>query len=366
MGILDFESFNLAARRKFNQQKILCDCIKEELEDNGIYEDKDDGTYGDIHVGVDNTWKDMKSLRTYLENNAPYKSKEKYHGILDILLSHKVIQSIGFDIVKTIDAAIAKMLSPANRKGLRRQPDTLPVTVRSKRVLAALAEPTPPSLPVSDSPTHLSLPPPLKRMRRNAAVKPVQNEGKPMKPNKITRRKLPSPQRQTSTSTSHQYKPKFKQLDMSPSTELDQQEESEEARKFTFDHKQVFDDPDDTAAHTQLWELLETSPERTSPKHYVHDGKVHYFTVEEQQLRRATSTASLHSPHASGPGEAAVEATGSPVALRLLRPVECHMLPFPDCEDLRGAARAPPFPILDTAAAAAAARGHTHFGMSGF
>lgn len=119
IGILDFESFNLAARRKFNQQQILADCLRAALEEQGIVE-ASDGSFGTISVTLDSSWQDMKSLRNFLERNAPYKSKEKYLGILDILLSHKVIRAHAFDIERSINAAIAKALSPSNRRAGRK------------------------------------------------------------------------------------------------------------------------------------------------------------------------------------------------------------------------------------------------------
>ena len=131
VGILDFQSFNLAARRKFNQQQILCDCINSEIGE--VYSDSFSSEIP-VHAVLDQHWLDVGSLRQFLEQNAPYKSKEKYLGILDILLSHKAIEALNFDMERCINVAITKILSNTNRKVGRRP---VPRSFSTPRLVAA-------------------------------------------------------------------------------------------------------------------------------------------------------------------------------------------------------------------------------------
>jgi hypothetical protein len=121
VGILDSTDFNLAARRKFNQQQILCECINaevfEQYPDN--YPPQQEAV---IIVRVDAMWSDLSLLAEYLEANAPYKSKDKYKSILGILSNHTVLENLDYDMDRAINMAVAKITSSANPRGGRKVP----------------------------------------------------------------------------------------------------------------------------------------------------------------------------------------------------------------------------------------------------
>jgi hypothetical protein len=121
VGILDSTDFNLAARRKFNQQQILCECINAEVfaqyPDN--YPPQQEAV---IIVRVDAMWSDLSLLAEYLEANAPYKSKDKYKSILGILSNHTVLDNLDYDMDRAINMAVAKITSSANPRGGRKIP----------------------------------------------------------------------------------------------------------------------------------------------------------------------------------------------------------------------------------------------------
>lgn len=301
IGILDFESFNLAARRKFNQQQILCECIKEELEYNGVRDVINNCEAVEGVFGAD--WADMKSLRKFLEQNSPYKSKEKYLGILDILLSHKAILATGTDITKSINFAMRKILAPGNRKSGRRQP--VPV-VKSKRVLSQqLVLPNPPPPP---PPTPTTSAAALGRKRARAqSVKYEDKESDDEVPvvKKVKRKphvrrvpvKLELPHKTyilpknssnppghrlpKSTALTVYHKSDQGHFHRSQHEEVDEEEQGSEdeyevdghrGRTFSFDGEAVFidhEDGEEIDPNAQPWELLDPMPSRdTSPTNF--------------------------------------------------------------------------------------------------
>ncbi len=294
IGILDFESFNLAARRKFNQQQVLCECIKEELEYNGI---RDVNNSFDTIEGVFGAdWADMKSLRKFLEQNSPYKSKEKYLGILDILLSHKVILATGTDVTKSINCAMRKILAPGNRKSGRRQPAPI---VKSKRVLSQqLVLPTPPPPPPTTSTSSAAL---VRKRGRVQSVKyedkdsddevPVVKKVKRKHPGRRVPVKLETPQKNMalpklssapvhkaakSTALSVYRKPSHSHSHRHTSQQPDEDEEDDHdldddvghrRRTYSFDGDAVFidhEDGEEIDPNAQPWELLDPMPSRDS------------------------------------------------------------------------------------------------------
>lgn len=385
VGILDFESFNLAARRKFNQQQVLYECLKAELEEKGIEESKEDGSAATITATLDACWHDMKAVRNFLEKSAPYKSKDKYWGIMDHLLGHKAIQTRGGDIAKCINAAIAKILAPTNRKSKRREAHTAPVVIRSKRVLAALAETAtkPPAAAEDDEPDHQV----TKRPRRSPAKKasvPVEPEGAPMaqSPPRPSRKKTPSakPKLQTPAvvATSEAVRPPPlasrrasriypARRAAAPSTaaaaagvstkatdSVTGDEDWDSSDDGGHNYQGGFPDSHEIDTNAQEWELLESSGERqTSPKHYLHGGVVHRLDPRSPVLDKRVSpfAAFVGTEVHTGTGTGTDTADGNgtvataPSGLHLIQPALC---PFPSAEDLRAvtAARMGPFPLL--------------------
>eukprot|EP00601_Ochromonadales_sp_CCMP2298_P004971 CAMPEP_0173191146 /NCGR_PEP_ID=MMETSP1141-20130122/12728_1 /TAXON_ID=483371 /ORGANISM="non described non described, Strain CCMP2298" /LENGTH=271 /DNA_ID=CAMNT_0014115313 /DNA_START=163 /DNA_END=975 /DNA_ORIENTATION=- len=116
VGILDFESFNLASRRKFNQQKVLCECILQEIDSLDPDADK-----SQVFAVVDSTWSDLSALRTFLDSNAPYKSKDKYFFIMNVLLSHQVLAELNFNLEEAVNVAVRKILEPDAKSAKKHQ-----------------------------------------------------------------------------------------------------------------------------------------------------------------------------------------------------------------------------------------------------
>jgi hypothetical protein len=351
VGILDFESFNLAARRKFNQQNVLYECIKAEIEEKGIDESQVGGSVGDIRAVLDSCWQDIKSLRNFLEKNAPYKSKDKYLAILDLHLGHKVILSKGSDVGKCINAAIVKILAPVNRKSNRRVAvsPVVPV-VRSKRVLAAKTEPI--SKPTEDevdmpvtkrprrgSPRKDAVPVAaaddtaytLRTNRRNAAVTPKAEPASvttpPARPRRATfKRRVLSRQEPPTSVPARACTPSEAAVSV------------EESHGDNFDQHELFSDPNGIDPNAQEWELLEPGPERNqSPRHYIQGGKVRLLSVGQRVV---------HDKRAS-PFALSERATDATTEYHLAPRGLC---PFPSAEDLGTAAvRMAPFPVHDDA-----------------
>jgi hypothetical protein len=349
VGILDFESFNLAARRKFNQQNVLYECIKAEIEEKGIDESQVGGSVGDIRAVLDSCWQDIESLRNFLEKNAPYKSKDKYLAILDLLLGHKVILSRGSDVGKCINAAIVKILAPVNRKSNRRAAvsPVVPV-VRSKRVLAAKTEPI--SKPTEDeedmpvtkrprrgSPRKDAVPVAaaddsaytLRTNRRNAAVTPKAEPARvptpPARPRRATfKRRVLSRQEPPTSVPARACTPSEAAVSV------------EESHGANFDQHELFSDPNGIDPYAQEWELLEPGPERNqSPRHYIQGGKVRLLSAGQQVVLDNRA-----SPFAFDE-RAAAATSGYHLAPR-------GLCPFPSAEDLgTAAARMAPFPVHD-------------------
>ncbi|KAJ1432697.1 hypothetical protein B484DRAFT_429796 [Ochromonadaceae sp. CCMP2298] len=105
IGILDVEACNLGTRRKFNQQKELCECIQE-IRSTTNADDEDKVCV----VSVEGEWSNISSLRALLDSDAPYKSKDKYTFIMNVLLNHKVLADFNFDLRDVISAAVRKIL----------------------------------------------------------------------------------------------------------------------------------------------------------------------------------------------------------------------------------------------------------------
>jgi hypothetical protein len=274
----------------------------------------------------------MRSLRSFLERNAPYKSKEKYLGILDILLSHSVLQSCNFDLNKSINAAMQKILAPSNRKNARRCVVAEPVAIRSKRVLA-MVENTNTSADVDTSS------PALKRPRRTPVKKIRDAEDSPPPAPKSSRRRSFVPIRVATVTPGVSVTRRFQRAPHLPAAShtsplhLNLQTLSAEERKFSFEHDQIFDDHDEIDPESQPWELLEPTPERNcSPKHYIHDGVVRQLDAQDTLLGTVRLTRPVPSP------------------LSILTPQACRALPFPDSEMLEGDARMNPFPIEECVA----------------
>jgi hypothetical protein len=351
VGILDFESFNLAARRKFNQQNVLYECIKAELEETGFDESQQDGYVGDIRAVLDSCWQDMKSLRNFLEKNAPYKSKDKYLAILDLLLGHKVFLSRGSDVGKCINAAIVKILAPTNRKSNRRAAvaPAVPV-VRSKRVLAAKTEPI--SKPTEDEEDM----PVMKRPRRGSPKKPAVPvacaEDSAHTPRTHRRKAAVTPKAEHASVNTPPARPPraaFKRRVLSrqepptsvPARACTPSEAAvsvEESHGDNFDQHELFSDPNGIDPNAQEWELLEPGPERNqSPRHYIQGGKVRLLSVGQRVvLDKRASPFALSERVADATTEYHLAPRG--------------LCPFPSAEDLGTAAECmAPFPVQDDA-----------------
>ncbi|KAJ1432950.1 hypothetical protein B484DRAFT_429692 [Ochromonadaceae sp. CCMP2298] len=128
IGILDCDSFNLSTRRKFNQQKVLCECILE-IRSTTLVETDEEEVYVAVDEGV---WSTIPYLRDFLDSNAPYKSKDKYSFITNMLLAHKVLADLDFNLVEAVNAAVRKILQnectivqPARSSIPRRRSDTV-------------------------------------------------------------------------------------------------------------------------------------------------------------------------------------------------------------------------------------------------
>jgi hypothetical protein len=130
VGVLDFSNLNLASRRKFNQQKVLCECILQEMQEmqemQEIY--ATGGEVGGADAGADvcipvcidkiqvcalvgGAWSDLHSLRAFLESHAPYKSKHKYCLIMNLLLSHTCLSDFHFNLQEAVPVAVRKILT---------------------------------------------------------------------------------------------------------------------------------------------------------------------------------------------------------------------------------------------------------------
>lgn len=335
VGILDFESFNLAARRKFNQQQILFDCIKAELAENGVHEDICENET--LTASLDTNWSDLKLLRKFLENNAPYKSKEKYLGILDILLSHQVIELQGFDIARCINTAINKILSSANRKPSRRQVLVAPV-VKSKRVLS-LKTVTVVPVPVKKEPK------PRKAAKLETPAKkrssPQFDDDIPQSTKKRSRRQSPRAPAITKSPPTRALPARLTSFPSVPDRPLRAMDRDHDSVPgFAFHGEHFFNEHEDIDPNAQPWELLETVPEVRNPSpHFRHPASA--------RGGGAPSVRSFGSPFLASSGLG--EPFRAPASLSLMSPEACRMmLPFPDCEVLHPMAqRMNPFPIDD-------------------
>ena len=338
VGILDFDSFNLAARRKFNQQQVLCECIKAELQDEGI--EDDDKEYNYIEGEFDRNWVDMKSLKVFLEQNAPYKSKDKYLGILDILLNHKVIISLGSDITKAINSAMRKILAPSNRKPGRRQ--VIPLPIKSKRVQSLqLAQPVAPVFPPMPSPASSNkkkrgrtVSSKMKDSAEEIAISPVVKKArrKPYVLHRVTAPSKPAGRQKLLDKMLH--KPVSPSVIINSQDVVEDEEEvshgNEEAhnshrRAYSFDGEAVFNeehDEGDIDPNAQPWELLDPMPSReSSPNNFRGRSPVGTFAQPSGYM---------------------------PLSLNMVTPETSKMMvPFPECVGPSAVLHMNPFPLDD-------------------
>lgn len=334
VGILDFDSFNLAARRKFNQQQVLCDCIKAELADNGIPEDLYENTT--LAATMDSNWCDLKILRNFLERNAPYKSKEKYLGILDILLNHKVIEKQGFDISKCINMAINKIISCANKRPSRRQVVVAPA-LKSKRVMSMK-----PSQATSSAATSRESAPRKIQKLATPTKKRVnaQPDEIPQPTKRRSRRNFPE---SPTVSKPPPVRTTFPRHASFPSVPAKAYRETrrEVSNRFAFNSDDIFNEHEDEIdPNEQPWELLDMAPESKNPSPHFHR------SASAIQLGTASGARSFGSPFFTGAAGLGDPFAG-PSSLSLMTPDACKlMLPFPDTESQHLLSmRMNPFPI---------------------
>lgn len=304
--------------------------------------------YEHVDGVYDQDWSDMKSLRNFLEQNAPYKSKEKYLGILNILLGHSALLSTSNDIKKCINAAIAKILAPGNRKPGRRS--LTPTPIKSRRLQLAQPPPTPqPAFPPSPETTTgrkrgrmlpmklaealMSSSPQKKKVKRkvNSYTRPPPVAVQPIfRPKPIAAPlKLEPPSPYSAAIKEEQSEVDEEgdgHGDADGDMDGDGEAESRRGRAFSFDGEAVFidhEDVEDLDPNAQPWELLDPMPTRdSSPANFRRRGG-------------PSNGAGSHS-----------QASHMPYSMGMLTTEACKLLvPFPECVDPANKLHLSPFPL---------------------
>eukprot|EP01038_Epipyxis_sp_PR26KG_P015719 gene15719-21278_t len=151
--ILQFNQFDHAKRRSFNQQRVLFDCIFQELKETNlelfntiiqnkrllfitpiatvgsnenIYRLDSESTKGlsnAFSVGVKlnerteivvndvhHPWNNLEVMRSLLMSDPPSKSKKKYFQTIQVLCDHQALRDINFDLPHAIQIVVQKLL----------------------------------------------------------------------------------------------------------------------------------------------------------------------------------------------------------------------------------------------------------------
>lgn len=118
MYFLENDSPFDTARRFFNQQRVLCDCIMAEVADADVRIRSLAEFYGrgrqtaiaSIDV-LSAPWNSIQNFREYHLNCTPSKNKAKFVAIMNLLIGNAAIKRVGSDLLTVINTVVTKALT---------------------------------------------------------------------------------------------------------------------------------------------------------------------------------------------------------------------------------------------------------------
>jgi hypothetical protein len=120
--MLEFHEFNAASRRAFNQQQVLFDCIKEELQRSNpllhaVFSarlrggaDADENQVEVIISDLTPPWTSAALLKRHLLSDPTAKSRDKFVGILESLFDHPALTQCGDDLRTAFTQVVTKIV----------------------------------------------------------------------------------------------------------------------------------------------------------------------------------------------------------------------------------------------------------------
>jgi hypothetical protein len=120
--MLEFHEFNAASRRAFNQQQVLFDCIKEELQRanpllHALFAarlrggaDSDESQVEVVITDLTPPWTSAALLKKHLLSDPTAKSRDKFVGILESLFDHSALTQYGDDLRFAFAQVVTKIV----------------------------------------------------------------------------------------------------------------------------------------------------------------------------------------------------------------------------------------------------------------